>query len=116
MPASLGNRRSPGCVQTTSVAHEGVLVAVRGVAVAVLLTSAMTGCATHSGVGAVSTSPSAHIQAPSTAPVLVAPASLMATSTCGMYGLYAETPTAYAYLLGCDSLVLSPPVTLDIQR
>jgi hypothetical protein len=46
----------------------------------------------------------------------MAPHDIPATTTCGLYGLYAETATTYSYLLGCsaDTLKDTPTMTINV--
>jgi hypothetical protein len=47
-------------------------------------------------------------------PSLVAPPAAPSTSTCGQYGLYAETTIGYTYLLSCSSGTLLPTPTVTV--
>jgi hypothetical protein len=80
------------------------------VAAAVMDCSAllMGGCTTHSFT--VSTAQDT-AGAP---PTLVAPPAAPSTSTCGQYGMYAETTIAYTYLLSCSSGTLFPTPTVTV--
>jgi hypothetical protein len=84
----------------------GVVAAAVTCCAALLVSS----CTTHASTGSTAGSTA------DSSPSLVAPPAAPATSTCGQYGLYAETTTEYLYLLSCSSGTLrqTPTVTVAV--
>jgi hypothetical protein len=78
-----------------------------------VVAASVLGCVALALSGCTSAASPASSKA-SSSPSLVTPPSPPPTSSCGQYGLYAETTAAYRYLLSCSSGTMLPVPTVPV--